>query len=410
MRTRRHIWVFVLPGGWRHSARSCVPRNSFAAGADAGSDGRRHRPAQGRARPRRRGHRAPARIAAAADGDGDRVRLRQLRPRRRRLRRPRPRGLLDQRRLARLAPRRGAVPRARTSITRARSAAIPTSAGASCSCPRSPAAICSTTRATSPRTSPFATPTPRRRTSCVDGLRCGRARACTAATTSICSTTGRSTTSTPSAPARRIERRKFEVALHAGLNRLNDLYQYETLDTPPRGLGPAGIVDGARPPALRQLAQADAAVRRLPRLQGLALRRAAPAARRLARPIRRRCSRPRCPSDIGWVGGRAARRLAAAVRVRQPVVPRRRRPRRLRRADACRRGSTRRARCSARARCVGALSVNWESHWLGVMGGAYLRRFNDASTIAFNPAELHRRASSAIRPHIYWNELLPHGD
>jgi len=36
----------------------------------------------------------------------------------------------------------------------------------------------------------------------------------------------------------RYERHKFDIALHAGLNRLDDLYQYETLDTPPRGLGP----------------------------------------------------------------------------------------------------------------------------------------------------------------------------
>src|SRR3989442_471553 len=38
----------------------------------------------------------------------------------------------------------------------------------------------------------------------------------------------------------RYERKKLDIALHAGLNRLNDLYQYQTLDTPPRGLGPPG--------------------------------------------------------------------------------------------------------------------------------------------------------------------------
>src|SRR5688572_5804554 len=34
--------------------------------------------------------------------------------------------------------------------------------------------------------------------------------------------------------------RKFTIAWHAGLNRLNDLYQHQRLDTPPRGLGAPG--------------------------------------------------------------------------------------------------------------------------------------------------------------------------
>src|SRR5437764_200937 len=36
------------------------------------------------------------------------------------------------------------------------------------------------------------------------------------------------------------QRKKTEVRLHMGLNRLDSLYQFEKLDTPPRGLGPPG--------------------------------------------------------------------------------------------------------------------------------------------------------------------------
>jgi hypothetical protein len=54
---------------------------------------------------------------------------------------------------------------------------------------------------------------------------------------------------------------------------------------------------------------------------------------------------------------------------------------------------------------VGALSLNWESRWLGVMGGAYLRRFTDASTASFNP-QSYTEGIIAIRPHIYWSEYF----
>ena len=49
----------------------------------------------------------------------------------------------------------------------------------------------------------------------------------------------------------RYEHKKFDVALHAGLNRLNDLYQYETLDTPPR------FVVASRLAPLKQATSAD---------------------------------------------------------------------------------------------------------------------------------------------------------
>ena len=51
------------------------------------------------------------------------------------------------------------------------------------------------------------------------------------------------------------------------------------------------------------------------------------------------------------------------------------------------------------------MSLNWESRYLGIMGGAYLRRFTDASTSAFNPNS-YTEGIIATRPHIYWNEYF----
>jgi maltoporin len=52
-----------------------------------------------------------------------------------------------------------------------------------------------------------------------------------------------------------------------------------------------------------------------------------------------------------------------------------------------------------------AFSLNWESKRLGVMGGGYVRRFNDASSASFNP-QSYTEGIIAVRPHIYWNEYF----
>jgi maltoporin len=54
---------------------------------------------------------------------------------------------------------------------------------------------------------------------------------------------------------------------------------------------------------------------------------------------------------------------------------------------------------------VGALSANWESRWVGVMLGAYVRRFRDASSSNYNPAS-YTEGIVAARPHFYWNEYF----
>jgi hypothetical protein len=51
---------------------------------------------------------------------------------------------------------------------------------------------------------------------------------------------------------------------------------------------------------------------------------------------------------------------------------------------------------------VGAFSGNYESKWMGMQLGAYVRRFNDADPVNYNPAS-YTEGILAVRPHIYWN-------
>ena len=142
---------------------------------------------------------------------------------------------------------------------------------------------------------------------------------------------------------RRYEHKKFDVALHAGLNRLDDLYQYETLDTPPRGLGPPGkstVLDRPRFVSSLKLSSASATFP-APRCRSTASCICCPRATQT--------DADHAAQDGAAVGPRlgrrrAARRLAASVRLRQPVVARRRRAGGLRRADGADGASIRRAR------------------------------------------------------------------
>ena len=199
------------------------------------------------------------------------------------------------------------------------------------------------------------------------------------------------------------EHNKFDVALQAGLNRLDDLYQYETLATPPRGLGPAGsstVLDRPRFVSSLKLQQQFGdfpgfKVALYGELHLLPAGSETDATTMLKTAL---------PSDVGWVVGtqlggwlrpyvfanlwfRAAGGLAAYGELSVPTG-----------LDPTR--SVQSAR-----ELVGAISLNWESRWLGVMGGAYLRRFTDASTASFNP-QSYSEGILALRPHIYWNEYF----
>ena len=201
----------------------------------------------------------------------------------------------------------------------------------------------------------------------------------------------------------RYERGKFDVALQAGLNRLDDLYQYETLDTPPRGLGPPGkatVLDRPRFVSSLKLQQ------RFGEFPGFKVALYAelhllPAGTETDPTSMLKTA---LPSDTGWVAGaqlggwlrpyvfanlwfRAAGGLAAYGELTVPT------------------GLDPTRSVTGAREYVGAMSLNWESRWLGVMGGAYVRRFTDASTSAFNP-QSYTEGIIATRPHIYWNEYF----
>ena len=201
----------------------------------------------------------------------------------------------------------------------------------------------------------------------------------------------------------KLERKKFDVALHAGLNRLDDLYQFETLSTPPRGLGPAGsstVLDRPRFVASLKLQQrfGDFPGMKVALYSELHL---LPSGEQTDPTTRLKQA---LPSDVGWVVGaqlggwlrpyvfanlwlRVAGGLAAYGELTVPSG-----------LDPTR--SVQNAR-----EVVAAFSANWESKYFGIMGGAYLRRFNDASNASFNPAS-YTEGIIATRPHIYWHEYF----
>ncbi len=196
---------------------------------------------------------------------------------------------------------------------------------------------------------------------------------------------------------------KFEIALQAGLNRLDDLYQYETLSTPPRGLGPAGsstVLDRPRFVASLKLTRyfggvTGAKISLYGEIHTL------PAGTYTDPTTLREQA---LPSDLGWVAGaqlggwlrpyvflnlwlRVAGGLAAYGELTVPTS-----------LDPSR-------KVTEALEIVGAFSGNWESKWLGVMAAGYIRRFRDASTIAYNPAS-YTEGILALRPTVYWGKYF----
>ena len=198
-------------------------------------------------------------------------------------------------------------------------------------------------------------------------------------------------------------RKKTEVRLHMGLNRLDDLYQYEKLDTPPRGLGPPGsatVLDRPRFVASLKLTQQfggfpGAKVTLYGELHLL------PSGESID-PTN--MQKTQLPDDSGWVVGaqvggwlrpfvfanlwlRVAGGLAAYGELTVPTH-----------LDPTR-------KVSSALEVVGAFSGNYESKWLGIQLGAYVRRFNDADPINFNPSS-YTEGILAARPHIYWSQYF----
>jgi maltoporin len=195
--------------------------------------------------------------------------------------------------------------------------------------------------------------------------------------------------------------RRFEGALHVGLNRLDDLYQFERLDVPPRGLGPPGsatVLDRPRMVASLKLTQLFGSfpggkVSLYGELHLL------PSGEQTDPTDMHKQA---LPSDLGWVVGaqlggwlrpfvfanlfvRYAGGLAAYGELTVPTG-----------LDPLR-------QVGGARELVVALSANWESKWIGVMLGAYLRRFIDASPINYNSAS-YTEGIIAARPHLYVSE------
>ena len=201
------------------------------------------------------------------------------------------------------------------------------------------------------------------------------------------------------------ERDKFDVALHAGLNRLDDLYQYETLDDaaararPGRHSRPCSIARASSARSSSSSASATSPAFKVALYGELHL---LPAGTETDPTTMLKTA---LPSDVGWVVGaqlggwlrpyvfanlwfRAAGGLAAYGE--------------LTRADGARPdalGRSARASTSARSRSTGsrAGSASWA-----------------APTCAASPTRRRRRSTRnsytegiiAVRPHIYWNEYF----
>ena len=197
-----------------------------------------------------------------------------------------------------------------------------------------------------------------------------------------------------------LRRGRWDIAIHAGLNRLDDGFQFQTIPVPNRGLGPPGqalILDRPRGVASFKLtldlgtpgAPSGGKVVAYGELHAMGDgQRAYPQG-----------GTQKLPSDFGWVGGveiggrlapttfanlfiRYAGGLAAYGEITDPT-----------RTDNDGRTS------SARDFTM-ALSLNWESKWLGINAGGYVRQFTDAGSGLYDAAN-YVEGIGVARPHLY---------
>jgi maltoporin len=202
------------------------------------------------------------------------------------------------------------------------------------------------------------------------------------------------------------QRRKTIAALHVGLNRLDDIFQYQTLDTPPRGLGPAGtatVLDRPRLVTSFKLTQGfwrpgsprGAKISIYGEFHAIWPGEETDPSTRL---------KIQLPSDFGWVAGtqlsgwlrdqvflnlwlRVAGGLATYGDLSVPQT-----------LDHT-------TRVTDAREIVGALSGNYESKWFGMMMGAYIRRFIDPTDIPFNP-QSYTEGIIAVRPTVYLGKYV----
>ena len=196
------------------------------------------------------------------------------------------------------------------------------------------------------------------------------------------------------------ERHGWRAALHVGMNRLDSSYQYQTLDTPPRGLGPPGqatVLDRPRLVSSLKLSKEFARGTRGAKIGLYGEIHALPSGE-FTDTQNQNVKEP-LPSDLGWVAGaqlggwlregvflnlwlRTAGGLAAYGDLGVPTT------------------FDRQHQVTGALEIVGAFNANFESKWVGVMLAGYVRRFRDPSPGAFNPLS-YSEGIIAVRPHIY---------
>jgi len=193
--------------------------------------------------------------------------------------------------------------------------------------------------------------------------------------------------------------------LHAGVNRLEDDYQFQTIEVPDPRIGTDAVVVLDRQRTVVSLR----ATHQLPHLLG-------PASVKVmlygevhhipSGTLRREPDyREALPSDLGWVAGtqlglwglgqngsanlwlRAAGGLAAYGEMAIPFGQ----------------GSDKRSTDAREV--VLALSANYERGLLGLMAGGYLRYFRDADGIVDDPDDGWEYVA-ALRPHLFFNRYL----
>ncbi|MSP63622.1 MAG: hypothetical protein EXR72_25415 [Myxococcales bacterium] len=199
---------------------------------------------------------------------------------------------------------------------------------------------------------------------------------------------------------------RWDVAIHAGLNRIDDAFALQSVTVPARGLGAPGqalAVDRPRGVASFKLtcllgppgATAGAKASLYGEFHGVG---------EGDRPIVAQMRTEKLPADYGFVLGaqlggwtgshrfvnlfvRYAGGLAAYGEATAPAAVDN-----SGRATAARDFST-------------ALSLNWESSFFGVMGGATVRNFTDAAPGQYNPAN-YVEGIIAARPHLYFGRYF----
>ncbi len=199
------------------------------------------------------------------------------------------------------------------------------------------------------------------------------------------------------------DRAGFRLQIHAGMNQLLDTYQYETLDTPPRGLGAAGsatVLSRPRGILSMKLTKQFGALRGWKaalygEFHGL------PAGDQLDEQSR---TRTPLPGDYGWVAGvqlggwlrpgvflnawfRAAGGLAAYGDLTVPTS-----------LDAKR-------QVTGARELVGAIYGNWESRYFGMQLGGYVRRFTDPAGGRANP-QSYTEGIFGARPTVYVHDYF----